>query len=70
MGTKHGEITGELRCEVPKRVLDVFDALAAANRTSRAEEVVRALTALSDEHIHRATVICRVAGVNPSERDS
>ena len=64
MATPEGFI--ELRIDIPKRLAVRIDALMMVNNLkSRYDYVVPELTKVTDEAIHKATVLLRCAGINP-----
>lgn len=56
----------ELRVEVPDAELSVLDGFCSATGSSRTEVIRQMLSDWSDRKLHEASVICRVAGVNPT----
>lgn len=60
----------ELRGMAPRDLIDVLDAVSVARRISRTELVVEVLRAWANERIHEATVIARVAGINPAPTET
>lgn len=60
----------ELRFEIPDDQLSVIDAVASASNTNRTAVVREILSDWTEKKLHEATLIVRVAGVNPmvSER--
>lgn len=62
--------TTELRVELPKEEVAVLDGFCAAAGKDRTKVLREILYAWSEQRLHEATVICRVAGVNPMASDS
>ena len=59
----------ELRCELLSEELTVLDGVCNGEDRSRTDVVREILAEWSAKRLHRATVICRVAGVNPMASD-
>lgn len=59
----------ELRVEVDADELGVLDGYVQATGKSRTDVVRQLLREWSDKKLHEATLICRVAGVNPQSPD-
>lgn len=59
----------ELRTECPNDIVNVVDAYSIAQRLTRGQAVVRILGEWARERRHEATLIARVAGINPSDTD-
>ena len=59
----------EVRFEMPREELDVLDGYCAATGRSRTDVIRETLRGWSAKKLHEATLICRVAGVNPSASD-
>lgn len=64
------EKTTELRFEMPVSELAVIDGYCNGTGKDRTKVVKEIIAAWSKEKLHVATVICRVAGVNPMDADS
>lgn len=56
----------EIRVESPRNVVDVLDAYCIATGRHRTDVVNEVLGKWAEEKKHEATIICRVAGCNPS----
>ncbi len=61
--------TTELRFELPVSDLAVVDGYCNGTGKDRTKVVKEIIAAWSKEKLHVATVICRVAGVNPMLSD-
>lgn len=59
----------ELRVEVPVDDIRVLDGYCTATGKSRTDVMREMLAAWSFQRVHEATLICRVAGVNPFESE-
>ena len=66
MATRLDEV--ELRVKVSRRLVQVLDAVAFANKSSRSDELAGILARWEQQMVHQTTLIQRIAGVNPSER--
>ena len=61
----------ELRGMVPRSLMAKIDALAQVDGTgSRIDWVIQVLEAEADRQIHRASLLLRMVGVNPSGSES
>lgn len=61
----------ELRGQVPRRLMELIDALTQADgHSSRMEWVIPVLQREVDARVHRATLLLRIAGINPLARES
>jgi hypothetical protein len=61
----------ELRGLVPRSLMAKIDALAQVDGTgSRIDWVIQTLEAEADRQIHRASVLLRMVGGNPSRSES
>lgn len=61
----------ELRGNVPKRLLQLIDALQQARgHTNRMDVVIPVLEEYVERELHFATLLCRMAGVNPADSAS
>jgi hypothetical protein len=60
----------EIRLEVPADELAVLDGYCSARGKARTEVIRTLLKQWSDEKHREAIVICRVAGINPTQPDS
>lgn len=59
----------ELRGLIPRALMAQIDALSQVDGTgSRIDWVIGVLQAEADRQIHRATVLLRMVGGNPSDR--
>lgn len=58
--------TAELRMQVPRRLLEVFDAVSMARGQERFELVIEELSKSADRWVHEATLIQRVTRGNTS----
>ena len=65
MALKPGEV--ELRVNVPRRFVDLIDAVSLAHRTSRTEEVIALLERWAREIEHQASLVQRLTRGNPRE---
>lgn len=61
--------TSELRAEVKKRTLSVMDAFCSASGKCRTQLTNEILGDWAEKKLHEATIVCRVAGVNPMRSD-
>lgn len=60
----------ELRGLIPRSLMERIDALAQVDGNgSRIDWVIQVLQAEADRQIHRATVLLRMVGRNPSDSD-
>ena len=60
----------ELRGNVPKKLLQMIDALMqAGGYDNRMDVVVPVMQDYVDKKLHEATMLCRMAGVNPFESE-
>lgn len=59
----------ELRLDVPKSDLAILDGYCSASGRSRSEVIRELLSKWSADKAHEATMICRVAGINPSQAE-
>lgn len=59
----------ELRAEVPSSEVSVLDGVCSATGRGRTEVIREILSEWSKRRLHEASVICRVAGVNPMRPD-
>lgn len=59
----------EFRGNVPKRLLELIDACAQAEGIGRMEWAIPILEAEVKRRLHMATVLCRMAGINPTTVD-
>lgn len=60
----------ELRGLIPRSLMERIDALAQVDGNgSRIDWVIQVLQAEADRQIHRATVLLRMVGRNPSDAD-
>lgn len=61
----------ELRGMIPRALMAQIDALAQVDGTgSRIDWVIGVLQAEADRQIHRATLLLRMVGNNPPDRDA
>jgi hypothetical protein len=60
----------EIRFEVERDDLSVLDGYVQATGKSRADVLRMLLSEWSEKKLHEATLICRVAGVNPAMPES
>lgn len=68
--SKNGDVV-ELRGEAPRRVVEVLDAVwMARNMTSRTALVNEILNDWATKVVHEASVVARVAGLNPMDSES
>lgn len=58
--------TAELRMQVPRRLLEVFDAVSMARGQERFELVIEELSKSADRWVHEAILIQRVTRGNTS----
>lgn len=59
----------EIRYEVPVFEVSVLDGYCSATGKSRTDVLRSLLSDWSRDRLHEATLICRVAGVNPMEQE-
>ena len=59
----------EVRFEAPAEDLSVLDGYCSASGKCRTEVILKILREWSDAKLREATLICRVAGINPAEPD-
>lgn len=57
----------EVRFEAKAETIAVLDGFCSATGKCRTEFINTLLTEWAEKKLHEATVICRVAGVNPTE---
>jgi len=57
----------EFRGNVPQRLLQLIDAVAQADGVGRMEWAIPVLEREIERRLHAATVLCRMAGINPSD---
>jgi hypothetical protein len=60
----------ELRGDLPRDLVDVIDAVAISEGSSRIDVVADVLAAWAAREVHRASLISRIAGRNPPPPDS
>lgn len=60
----------DLRGDVPRRIVDVLDAIAIARDVSRATLMGEVLGAWADKVVHEASMVARVAGLKPLDADT
>lgn len=60
----------EVRFEVDVQELSVIDGYCSATGKCRTEIIKSILEEWSGKQLHIATLVCRVAGVNPIQLDS
>lgn len=60
--------TTEIRFEVDTQVVQVIDSLVQLRGGSRTKVIKEIIENWTAEKIHEASLICRVANVNPFER--
>lgn len=60
----------ELRMMVPRRLLDVFDAVSMARGQERFELVIEELSKSVDRWVHEASLIHNITRSNPTRPDS
>ncbi|WP_313330449.1 hypothetical protein [Comamonas sp.] len=62
----------ELRLDIPKWVMGVIDAegIVRGSASSRKEVVNEILASWAERKVHEATVVLRLANVNPTPMDS
>lgn len=69
---RYGDEVAELRANVPKKLLEVFDAMAISETkasghvVSRTEIIVRHLVSAIDSKVDEAILITRLMGINPN----
>ena len=68
MAHPHGKEVrdAEFRGNVPERLLKLIDAVAQADGVGRMEWAIPVLEAEVQRRVHAATLLCRMAGINPS----
>lgn len=60
----------ELRGQVPRRLMELIDALTQADgHSSRMEWVIPVLEKEVNARVHGATLLLRIAGINPLARE-
>lgn len=59
----------EFRGNVPRRLLELIDAIAQVDGMSRMEWAVSVLEPEVKRRIHAATMLCRMASINPTDTD-
>jgi len=59
----------ELRGNVPRRFLELLDAVAQADGVGRMEVVMAVVGPELERRVHAATVLLRCVGVNPLDSD-
>lgn len=59
----------ELRGNVPRRFLELLDAVAQADGVGRMEVVLSVVGPELERRIHAATILLRVCGINPLQSD-
>lgn len=55
----------ELRLDAPNSLVAVLDGISLAQRLTRNQLVLRVLSDWADDRVHEASVLARVAGINP-----
>ena len=60
----------EIRFELPAADVSVLDGYCSATGKSRTDIMRAILKDWSEKKLHEATLICRVAGVNPVSSDA
>lgn len=72
---RYGDEKAELRAMVPKRLLEVFGAMAITETkstghvVSQTEIIVRHLVSIVDSKVDEAILITRLVGINPTVMD-
>ena len=61
--------TSEIRFDMPTEELSVLDGYVNAKGKCRTEVIRKILSDWSEAKRHEATLICRVAGINPVESE-
>lgn len=61
--------SAELRTDCPKSVIDILDAVSLAQRLTRGQLVVRVLTEWADQRHREASLIAKLARINPSDAE-
>lgn len=59
----------ELRVELPLETIAVMDAHCSATGRCRTQLAQEVLGEWASQKLHESTLICRVAGVNPTQPD-
>lgn len=59
----------ELRGNVPRRFMELLDAVAQADGVGRMEVVMAVVAPELERRIHAATILLRVVGINPLASD-
>ena len=59
------ELTSEISFELPAEEVAVLDGYCSAKNIKRKAVLRKLLKEWSDEQLHVATIVCRVAGVKP-----
>lgn len=62
--------TAELRMQVPRRLLEVFDAVSMARGQERFELVIEELSKSADRWVHEAILIQRVTRGNTAASET
>jgi len=62
--------TAELRMQVPRKLLEVFDAVSMARGQERFELVIEELSKSADRWVHEATLIQRVTRGNTTASET
>jgi hypothetical protein len=59
----------ELRVNVTRRMLELVDACAHSEGKGRTEFITELLQPEIERRLHAATLLCRMAGINPTAPD-
>lgn len=59
----------EFRGSVPRKLLELIDACAQVEGLGRMEWAISVLQPEVERRLHAATLLCRIAGVNPTSSD-
>lgn len=65
-----GQSVLELRGDCPRRIVDVLDAVSMARNISRTALVNEVLGAFAEKVVHEASLVARVAGLNPPQAEA
>lgn len=60
-------VMAELRSEIPNETLAVMDAYCSATGLCRTQLTQEILGEWAAKKLHVSTIVCRVAGVNPTQ---
>jgi len=69
LSRSNGPKRSEIRFEIPDEDLAVLDGFCAADNSDRTTVIRSILSEWSKSKLREATLICRVAGINPLSPD-